>query len=169
MAEESLLPVYTAFGGIVLGAVASFVPAYILERIKRKDEVLAVTGAIVTEIRTTLFLVKKRRYIESIEATLKAIRDKRIPTSSFQIMVPEDYCPIYKSHVEKVGLIPSAYRDDVVAFYQLLEGAICDVRPGGLIASNQCGEVEFAELLEIAAEAVRIGNRILSNYPREKE
>jgi hypothetical protein len=163
--DTTLVPVYTAFGGIILGAVVSFWPAYILDCLKRKAEVEAVTGAIVTEIRVSLCLVEKRRYVESIEEVLAAIRAGKIAGSSFQVMVPDDYCPIFKSHLDKIGIIPAKIRNDVVMFYQLLEAAICDVRPGGLIAANQRGEREFAELHHIATEAVRVGRKIVNAYP----
>jgi hypothetical protein len=60
VANQDLLPVITAFGGIILGAIVSFFPPFILERFKRKDEIKAVTCAITTAVKTTIFLIEKR-------------------------------------------------------------------------------------------------------------
>lgn len=164
MDTTSLIPVYTAFGGIILGAVASFFPAYFLEKIKTTAEIKAVTGAIVTEIKVSVFIAEKRKYIEGIEKILAALRNKEITGSTYQIMVSDDYRPIFKSHLDKIGLIPQEIRDDVVTFYQLVDAALCDVRPGGLIATNLCGEREFKELHDISSEAIRIGKKIIAAY-----
>ena len=164
MDNATLLPVYSAFGGIILGAVATFAPAYLLERLKKKDEIAAVTGAIATEIKVTLELLAKRRYVETIEKQLADLRSGKSTGATFQVMIPDDYSPIYKSHLDKVGLLPACIRNDVVTFYQLMEAAICDVRPGGLMAANRCGEQEFAELHHIATEAVRVGNEVVRIY-----
>ncbi len=165
MDVNALIPVYTAFGGIILGAIVSILPAYVIERAKRNAEAKAVTRAIVTEIRVSLFLAEKRRYVEHIEEVLVALRSGKLSSSTFQVIVPEDYCPIFKANLQRIGLLPTAIRDDVVTFYQLLEAAICDVRPGGLIAARPCGEREFAELHHIASEAIRIGKKIVSVCP----
>jgi hypothetical protein len=163
MTNQDILPVITAFGGIILGAVVSFFPPFILERIKRKDEIKAVTCAVTTEVETTIFLIEKRRYIDHIQSILLALRDGRLKSSTFQVIVPNDYCPIYKSHLSQVGLLPDAIRGDVVAFYQLIEAAIADVRPGGMLAENECGEDAFQQLLDIVQQARTIGLRIIQN------
>jgi hypothetical protein len=77
--------------------------------------------------------------------------------------VPDDYCPIYKNHLGQIGLLPEVIRGDVVAFYQQIVAVIADVRPGGMIAVNECGEDAFQELLEIVQEALIIGRRISEN------
>lgn len=160
-----LIPVFTAFGGIILGAIVSIFSAYFQERVKRSAEAKAVTLAIVTEIRVSLFLAEKRQYLERIQETLTDIQSGKIAASGFRVVVSDDYCPIFKSNLQKIGLLPSSIRDDVVAFYQLLEAAVCDVRPGGLLAENQCGEKEFSELFAIATEAMRVGKKVIGTYP----
>jgi len=166
MADQDLLPVITAFGGIVLGAVVSFFSPFILEHIKRKDEINTVTCAITTEVEMTLFLIDKRRYVHQVEAILSALRDGRLKSSKFQVIVPDDYCPIYKSHLGQVGLLPDVIRGDVVAFYQLIEAAIADVRPGGMLAENECVEDVFQQLLDIVQQALVIGRKITENTKR---
>lgn len=165
MDANSLIPIYTAFGGIILGAVVSIFPAYVTERLKSREEAKNVTRAIVAEVRVSLFLAEERRYLEAIERIISSLRSGKITSSTFQVIVPDDFCPIYKSHLGKIGLLPASIRDDVVTFYQLLEAATCDVRPGGLVAANPCGEKEFANLHRIASEALRVGKKIVAACP----
>jgi hypothetical protein len=160
----SLLPVYTAFGGIILGSLLSIVPVYFTERIKRKLDSKAVTSAIVTEIRISLLLTEKRKYVEEIGKILADLRDKKITGSTYRVVVPEHYSPVFKANVSKIGLLSDEIRDDVVMFYSLSEAAICDVRPGGLIAENMCGEKEFSQLYDIAVNAVGVGQRVVNKY-----
>lgn len=167
MTEQELLPIYTAFGGIILGAVVSFFPPFMMERIKRRDEILAVTCAIVTEIETTIFLIEKRRYIHHVQDILLALRDGRLKSSTFHVVVPDDYCPIYKSHLAQVGLLPKAIRADVVTFYQLIQATVADVQSGGLLAECECGADAFQEFLDIVQQALVIGRRIVKNSKNE--
>ncbi len=160
----SLLPVYTAFGGIILGSFLSIVPVYFTEHIRRKLDSKAVTSAIVTEIRVSLLLIEKRRYVQEIGKILADLRDKKITGSTYRVVVPEHYSPVFKTNVAKIGLLPDEIRDDVVMFYHLMEAAICDVRPGGLIAEKLCGEKEFSQLHDIAVNAVGVGQRVVNQY-----
>jgi len=162
---DILTPAYFGVAGAVLGTLASFVPTYILERLKRKHETIAVTSAIVTEVRVTLFLIEKRGYVEGIETILAALRANEYPTAKIQIFFPDDLFPIYKANLSQIGIVPAAVRDDIVRFYQLLEAAIADVRPGGHIAANECGEIPLAQLHEIVSEAISIGKKITTAYP----
>lgn len=163
MDTNPLIPVYTALGGIIVGALASFLPAFILERLKRKIETEAITGEIVSEIRVTLYLIEKRKYLEHLETALAALRGGDVSVSVFQVMVPNDYSPIFRSHLGKLGFLPVAIRDDVVTFYHLLAAVVGDVRVGGQTAARPRGEAEVAQLHEIASEAIRIARRILGH------
>lgn len=166
MDNNSLIPVYTAFGGILLGAVASFFPAYFLERARLRNEAVALTEGIVTEIRVTLALLKMRRYVEDVGRIAASIQTGEVPASTFEVMVPEDFSPIYKANRARVGLLPTSIRNDVVEFHQLIEAAIADIRPGGLMAVRQCGHREFSDLLAIMTAAVRLGGKILETPMR---
>ncbi|NBV24682.1 MAG: hypothetical protein EBS05_22525 [Proteobacteria bacterium] len=159
-----MIPVYTAFGGIVLGAVVSIIPAFVQDHLRRKLEIRAVTSAIVTEIKVTLLLMEKRQYVQNVERILSNLRSGQIRSATFQVVMSDERCPIYKSQISKIGLLPPKIRDDIVTFYQLLESAICDVKPGGLLASAPHGEAEFAHLYDIGTEMIRVGQKIVNAY-----
>jgi hypothetical protein len=161
--ETSLIPVYIALGGAAVGAIATFFPTYWIESLKEKKEARITTESIVTEIEVSLFLLEKRRYLESVKYLLDRIKSEKIKGSTFRVVVPDEFCIIYKRNIEKIGLLPASIRKDVVTFHQLIEAAVCDVRPGGLMAENECGEEEFQELYDIMLEIQNTGRRIVAH------
>lgn len=163
MDVESLFPAITALLGTVVGALASAGGGYLLERRRERSEAEAVTGAIVTEIRATLAVVRERKYLEDIEATLAKLERGELSTATFQAQLPETPYPVFKSQLGKIGVIPPSLRNDIVMFYQLLEAVICDIRPGGNIAEGAPLE-SWLQLRNLAKQAYALGTRIVERY-----
>lgn len=161
--EVSLVSAYIALGGAFIGAVTTFFPTYWIERYKENKEARMTTVAVITEIESVLSLLEKRQYVYSIKSILDKIRSGEISGSTYRIIVPADFCIVYKRNIERLGLLPNSIRKDVIEFHQLLDAVICDVRPGGLMAEKVCGEVEFAALYMMASEIKRIGGTIISH------
>jgi hypothetical protein len=163
------IPLLSAFVGTILGGLVSIVTAFKIEEHKRNLEGRAVTLAILTEIRVMISLIEIRGYLKDLEKTLADLRAGTIRSSTFEIQFTQDQFPIFSSNRDKIGLLPVNIMSDVVRFYMLLEAAIADVRPGGLLAANECGEKEFAALLNITGESLRLGRNIVAAYPEGDE
>ncbi|MDR2982576.1 MAG: hypothetical protein LBV12_10065 [Puniceicoccales bacterium] len=151
-----------ALAGVLIGGGVTFFTQWFLEKQKIKNEARAATEAIIAEIEASLFLMEKRSYIDEVKRIIKEQEISPGALYPFVIIVPDDYCLIYKRHIEKIGLVPASIRHDIIRFYQLLEGLICDIKPGGIFSVPR--EIElFRHALEIAEEMTTIGKRILSN------
>ncbi|MEO0511234.1 MAG: hypothetical protein AAF065_15395 [Verrucomicrobiota bacterium] len=134
--NQEIITALFGLGGVAIGGLATFASTYTLSKIQKKDESTALSSAIVTEVKVTLELIEAREYVENIRQIVETMEENEGMTYSFQVIVPDDYCIVYKSNADKIGLLPNTIRDKVVKFYQFLDGIICDVQPGGLIANN---------------------------------
>lgn len=160
--EPETLTAIVGLGGVVVGGITTFSGSFLLSWLQKREEKKAISSAILSEIRTTLQLVEARQYIEGIKEILRQLEEDEINSSTFEVIVPDDYCIIYKNNVDKIGLLPDSIRDNVVMFYQLLEAIICDVKPGGRIAAQQSGTQEFDELLRISAMMIALGEELIA-------
>jgi len=157
----------SAFIGTILGGLVSIITAVKIEEHKHKMEGRAVTLAILTEIRVMVSLVEMRGYLQELQQILSNLRSGKRTSATLIVQFTENQFPIFTSNRDKIGLLPDAIMSDVVKFYMMLESAIVDVRPGGLLAANECGEKEFSQLETMVTESLRIGRKILAAYPEK--
>lgn len=161
MKEEIITAIPSLLGAFVGGFVV-FLSTYVLWKIQKDEEKKAITSAMLTEIAATLELIKARDYVAEMRRILAQIESGQIPGSNFEVIVPDDHSLIYKQNASKIGLLPDHVRDRVVLFHQILEGIICDVKPGGHIARDNVGKEEFEELIDMCERLITIGNELKS-------
>jgi hypothetical protein len=155
------LPMYSALGGAFVGAVSSFFPNYIINKIKDCNEARSTTLQIYAEVKATIELAEHRNYIQHLERVVEAFNSKQITSYTYQIQVPEDRFPIFKSSLARLGILDVNIQVKVVEFYQLLEAVIQDVKPGGLLNARPAQIEAFQEALRITKRARQVGSEIL--------
>jgi hypothetical protein len=154
-----------AFVGTILGGLVAIFALVKIEEQKRRMDGRAITMAIVAEITVLVSLVESRGYLTDIQQILTDLRAGKRTWASFELPLTEDLFPIFRANRDKIGLLPPAIISDVVKFYMLLDSVAVEVRHGGLVAANQCGEKEFSELEKTGSEALRVGHKILVACP----
>jgi hypothetical protein len=152
--QNPWIPVYAAIGGALVGAIAAIFPNIIIESIKQRREVKALTSSIVLEVSAILTTIKHRKYIESLELTVPGTR------MTFRVVVPDNLFSIYHANLDRVGQIDPRIREKVVTFYHLVEAVIHDIKPGGLLNSYEAGMETWNDTAESFREAVRVGREI---------
>ncbi|NTV70678.1 MAG: hypothetical protein HGA71_11075 [Azonexaceae bacterium] len=172
VSADPYLPVWSALGGAFIGAIASFIPNYLIAKRKERSEKRSTTLQLYSEIKATIEIAKHRQYIEALEAIEKAFLANQITEYSFEVQVPDDRYPIFKSSMERLGSIDIQIQVKVVEFYQLLEAVVQDVKPGGLLNSAPAPLNKFQEALRISKLTRQIGSEILvaieKQYPECK-
>jgi ABC-type amino acid transport system permease subunit len=156
---------FAAFVGTILGGLVAIVTAVKIEEHKQRLEGRTITLAIVTEIKVLVSLLEMRGYLTEVQNILADLRAGKRTWASLEVQITEDLFPIFRSNRDKIGLLPPAIISDVVKFYLMLDAFAAEVRRGGLVAANQCGEKEFSELEKTGSETLRIGRQILASYP----
>lgn len=159
--QNPYLPMYSALGGAFIGAVSSFFPNYIIGKLKDRRDRRSTTLQLYAEVKSTIELVEHRNYIQQLEHVVAAFNSKQINAYTYQIQVPEDRFPIFKSSLGRLGMLEVDVQVKLVEFYQLLEAVIQDVKPGGLLNVSPAPVEAFQEALHIAKRARQLGNEIL--------
>src|SRR5690554_6763416 len=79
--KNEWLPVIAAIGGAFVGGVSTFLPSYLLEKRKLKQEKRSVETALVSEVSALLEVIEHRRYVYGLEESvhyLKQNPDKKV-------------------------------------------------------------------------------------------
>jgi len=158
---SSYLPVYAALIGAFVGAVATFIPSYILSAIRDRHDKKSTTLRLYAEVKSTLEIMAYRGYLEQIELIVSNFEQEQCTSCIYQIQISEDNFPIYRSSLAQLGILDVDLQVRLVKFYGLLEAAIQDVKPGGLLNASPAGKNEFEELRRIVAQATHIGGEIV--------
>lgn len=160
------LPIYSALGGAFIGAVSSFFPNYLINRLKERREKKSTTLQIYAEIKASIELAEHRKYIVQLEQVVAAFAEKQITSYSYQVQVREDVFPIFRASLDRLGILDIDIQVNVVEFYQLIEAVIQDVKPGGLLNAQPASESAFVETLRISKRAREIGTNLLALIER---
>ncbi|MDP0498687.1 MAG: hypothetical protein Q7P63_01185 [Verrucomicrobiota bacterium JB022] len=160
MQYELLVPAFSALMGAVVGGLVTYFTTKAMERWKQNEERKVVFAAMVAEIEMITVHLDRRHYAEDMERIIEDYRKGRRSQLDYHVMIPEDYCPVYKSHLSRIGLLPYPLIGDIVRFYQILQSIVEDVRPGGPVAEG-CSEGTMVECVAITREATRLGRDVV--------
>lgn len=87
----------------------------------------------------------------------------------YVVHIPEDHFVIFKANLPYLGKLDPRVQQNIVLLYQLLEAAVQDMKPGGLLNNGNAGRSAFVELLKILEEVWKIADvvvaQIKSQYP----
>ena len=158
--QNPWIPVYAAIGGALVGAISAIFPNMIIERLKERRAVKALTGSIVCEVSAILAIIERRRYLEAFEEAIEALRSMPGTVRTFQVIVPDNYFKIYHANLDRVSQIDRSIRDKVATFYQLIEAVIQDVKPGGMFSISGQGIDAYNETTSILRQAIELGLEI---------
>ena len=164
--QNPWIPVYAAIGGALVGAIAAIFPSILLERIRERRTIKAVTDSIICEVSAILTTIKHRRYLEILDQIISNLHSKPGNTQSFQVIFPDNYFKIYNANLDRINLIDDSIRIKVVIFYQLLEAVIQDAKPGGLFSLSPQGIEAYIEAKSILKQSIDIGNEIEKKWRR---
>ncbi|MBS1227747.1 MAG: hypothetical protein H6R17_1024 [Proteobacteria bacterium] len=92
---------------------------------------------------------------------VEAFHSKQITSCTYHIQVPEDRFLIFKSSLDRLGMLEVNIQVKVVEFYQLLEAVAQDVKPGGILNAMPAPAEGFQEALRITKRARQLGGEIL--------
>jgi len=159
--QNEWLPVIAAIGGAFVGGISTFVPSYLLELKKRRDERESVTNALTAEVRAILTIIRHRRYLENLREVERALQQGPTTMVAFTVRVSEQYARVYQDYVPRLGLVNPQLAAKIIEFHKLIEAIIQDITPGGEIAEGR-GDLEAVhQLIKIAESAVTLGDEIV--------
>lgn len=161
---DKWLPVVAAIGGAFIGGVVSYLPNRLLEKHKRELEVDVVRNALITEIKSIVFIVQKREYVKHMDMAIALLEgSEHGARRRYSVKVPEHYTRVYQAQVSRIGLLPSELVVQIITFHQLLESVVQDVTPGGVLSEHGGVLSEFVAVREIFGNALTIARKIISD------
>jgi hypothetical protein len=156
------LPVIAAVGGAFVGGISTFFPTYILEARKHRNEKLAVTTALLSEISALLVIIEHRNYVDGFKEAAAYLRVNPGNTQNFTVKVPAHYSRIYQTYLDRIGLVDPKLATKIIEFHQLVDSIVQDITPGGVI-HDKGGDLEaYEELIKISECAISIGKELTS-------
>ena len=157
-------PVIAALGGALVGAMASFIPAYYLERHKERRHSHRILSSLLAEISALLLIIENRKYHASIKEIITYLETQPPETKhAFVIQVPEHYSRIYQENCSNIGLIDQEISEKIVAFHQLIDSIVQDVRRDSTTSSFGYLEV-YKQIDNIFTQALAIGEELISAH-----
>ncbi|WP_417548632.1 hypothetical protein [Marinobacter segnicrescens] len=159
--KNEWLPVIAAIGGAFVGGVSTFLPSYLLERRKLKQEIRSVETALVSEVSALLEVIEHRRYVYGLEESVYYLEHHPDKKKIFSVKIPVHYSRIYQEHISKIGLLHPKLSAKIIRFHQLIDSGVQDISAGGFVAETGGDVHDFEELLEIFHTAIKIGREIV--------
>ena len=138
----------------------SFIIQFFFKWYDHKHNASSFELSVIAEVEAMLNIIDKRKYREALESgiVVSHLTEKGL---SLQIDIQENYCPIYYSNLDKISLLSKDKVKDVVQFYSILASLVQDVKPGGILNSEQPDTEDYQECLQLLNEAVILGKRII--------
>ena len=158
------VPAIAAVSGAFIGAVAGFIPAYLIEKYRERAQKKKIQKALTAEVSAFVEIIKARRYIESVAEIIQRLRADPSRMERYVVKVPDRYAEVYKSNLSNIGLIDSTLLLSVIEFHQLIDAAVQDVMPGGLLAEKGGNASSFEELHGIMRRGMELGENIVAEY-----
>ena len=155
------LPVISAIGGAAVGAFATIVPSYFLEKIKLRNERKLTTSALISEISAFLVIIEHRKYVHVLNDIIDDLKQSG-GTHTLSVKTHDNYARIYQSHVGRIGVLDLKVARKVIEFHQLIDAVIQDVSDGGILCDKGGGLAQFEELKQIIDRAIFIGHELVS-------
>jgi len=131
--KNEWLPVIAAVGGAFVGGVSTFLPSYILENRRLKQETRFLETALIAEISALLEVVEHRRYVRGLEESINYLKKNPGKKRFFSAKIPEHYSRIYQEQISKIGLLHPNLSEKVIRFHQLIDSGVQDISSGGLV------------------------------------
>ncbi len=145
----------------LISFISSFIIQLIFRRLDRSKNIDTIQIALITEIEATLYIIKKRDYLNFLKNLTHNF--KQDTPIEININIQSDYCPIFKSNLDKIGLLNKNLVSNIVIFHTTISCLLSEIHIdkdkniSTLKISNSEHLKETIELLELV---IKIGNTI---------
>jgi hypothetical protein len=122
------------------------------------NDLRSVAGAFAGEIGAFLDIVRRRRYLDLLNATLDDIAAGK-PPSIEAITAGQNYFRVYDANAERLGVLPGNLATDVARFYTLAFSIVEDATNESLFRDDPTWMGQFlTELRDLLTQLVILGS-----------
>lgn len=153
--------ILTAIAVAFFSAAISFLTQYFFKLYDSKNHAQTIERAIISEISATLKLIEKRKYSEYLQVCIQELTTGESQKVLVSIEQQQNLFPVYKSNIDKIGVLNANLASEIVMFYALLESVLIDTNSNGLLSNPDFSNLEaFKETYSILNEAITLGKKI---------
>lgn len=153
--------IFTAIAVTLFSAVISFLTQYFFKLYDSKNHAQTIERAIISEISATLKLIEKRKYSQFLQECIQELTSGESHEVLASIEQQQNLFPVYKSNIDKIGVLNAELATEIVMFYALLESVLVDTNSNGLLSNPDYSNLEaFKETYSILNEAITLGKKI---------
>lgn len=156
---NELLPVYATLGGAAIGAIASIIPTFFIERYREQNFSKQIKKCIIAEISAILRVAEQRKYLEHLQGIVNYLKLNPNESCKLVVDIPAHYSRVYQENCKHLGVINSKSSRDIIVFYQLIDALVQDIKPNGAFGSNQSLRA-YEEDLRILTDALDIARKL---------
>lgn len=153
------IPVISALGGTVVGAITTYYPTKYLEDRRAKEFSKQVQNCIIAEISALIRIIENRKYVESIEDAISHL--EKNPSEQYQLFadIPLHYSKIYQEQCKNIGVLDRKTAREIINFYQLIDAVVQDLKTSGSFSTHPSLK-GYKESLEMFKLAIQIGKNL---------
>lgn len=160
-------PTVIAAASAIIGTLAAYFPKFWEAQRQRRQLRISVAIQLYSEIKGILAIERHRGYIKNIEDILALFQSGVVTSYSWSIQTSDDKFPIYYANIQNLGVLEPVLQQKIVLLYQLMESAIQDMQPGGILNAKPVDRRPFSGVLNILRDARRLGDEIIAQIESE--
>lgn len=163
------LPLYAALGGAVTGAIASFLPTWLMEKRREINFSRQVKNCLLSEISALVEIIDHRSYPSAIKEAIAYLKSQP-EGSEYKLFVdvPVHYSRVYQENCKNIGVVPNGIACKIITFHQLIDAVVQDIKPNGL-CSNGAQLEAFEEMQRIFDQALNIGRELIKTHIESRQ
>jgi len=156
--SSAWFPIFTLLLGSLFGAFSSIIPAALIDSRRNRTQAKRLMKALQTEVVSLMQIIDKRHYLSSLSDCITALNSDPTPVP-FCINIPQHYSRVFQANLDNIGLLRDPFLTHLLTFHQLIDAAVQDVKPGGVIAGGGSRD-DFLELQSVITHALAVGKTL---------
>ncbi|HEF0085360.1 TPA: hypothetical protein R8G71_001380 [Citrobacter youngae] len=144
----------------LIGACLTGLWNIVKDILSRRAEAKALENGLIAEVKSLSHLLQVRRYKMELEDTLQEMIENDLETIEFSVFIHENYNPVYKANVQKIGMLNNELSEDIVKFHAYLFAFACDLHEQSMLAKDGYTQDALKEMVQILNEAEVLSDKI---------
>ncbi|MCT9843725.1 hypothetical protein N7563_06575 [Leclercia adecarboxylata ATCC 23216 = NBRC 102595] len=151
---------FTVGTSALIGACLTGLWNIVKDILSRKAEAKALENGLIAEVKSLAHLLQLRRYKKTLEETLQEMVNNNLETIEFSIFINDNFNPVYKANVQKIGMINNDLGEHIVKYHAYLFALVCDLHEQSILAKDGYTQDALKEMVQILKDAEALSDKI---------
>lgn len=146
----------------LIGACLTGLWNIVKDILSRRAEAEALKKGLIAEVKTLSHLLEVRRYKNTLEELLQEMITNNEDTVEFSVFIHDNFNPVYKANVQKIGIINSGLGELIVKYHAYMFALACDLHEKSILAKDGYTQDALKEMVQILNAAEALSDKIAS-------